>query len=145
MNTITHTQAYRYQAAGFTDDITTCDLCGKTELKGTVRLTIVDADGDHDGEIYAGVTCAARWQGKTAATVRTEARKADRAALAAWRQWSLDRHEHRYQASQTVLDQLGLERSLHALDRVRASDAYQETVKAWDAANPEPARPVGLK
>lgn len=48
-----------------TDECTTCEECGKPELRGTVHL--VHEDG---GETYAGTTCAARMLGTTAARVR---------------------------------------------------------------------------
>lgn len=40
---------------GITDESTTCDVCGRIELKSVVYL--VTAEGD---ELYAGTTCAAR-------------------------------------------------------------------------------------
>lgn len=52
------TQGFRYY--GMTDDTTTCDQCGRTELKRTIILMTLDADGNDDGLVYFGSSCAAR-------------------------------------------------------------------------------------
>jgi hypothetical protein len=82
----------RWAAKGFTDDVTECGHCGRTELKGTVRMVVVDADGNDDGDMYMGVVCAARMTGRKAGEIRTEANRADRARdearRAAHRAWS---------------------------------------------------------
>lgn len=57
---------------GTTDEVTTCDCCGKKDLKGTVALSINDSD-----PVYFGCTCAARALGRTTKEVKTESRKAD--------------------------------------------------------------------
>jgi hypothetical protein len=50
---------------GTADDVTTCEICGRAELRGTVHL--ISPDG---GEIFAGASCAARKAGTTAAKIR---------------------------------------------------------------------------
>ena len=50
----------RYATRGTTDDVTTCQICGKAELKGTVILAILDADGNTEDVTYAGTSCAAK-------------------------------------------------------------------------------------
>lgn len=40
---------------GTSDEVTTCDCCGKSNLKSTVALSIDEGDA-----VYFGVTCAAR-------------------------------------------------------------------------------------
>lgn len=58
--------AQAFKILGTTDDVTECDLCGRVELKGTVVLLPVDADGGADGEaMYFGTSCAARAAGWT--------------------------------------------------------------------------------
>lgn len=58
---------------GTTDDVTTCDCCGRTGLKNTVVIEMHD-----DAEpLYYGVTCAARALKTTAKEVRYEAKRAD--------------------------------------------------------------------
>lgn len=61
---------------GTTDASTTCDLCGRVELKRTVVIEFTNT-----GEIvHAGTDCAARALGWTESTVRTRARSADNTA-----------------------------------------------------------------
>jgi hypothetical protein len=57
---------------GTTDDVTTCDCCGKKNLKGTVALSINDGDA-----VFFGCTCAARTLGRSTKEVRVAARTAD--------------------------------------------------------------------
>jgi hypothetical protein len=53
--------AAKFRYLGITDACTTCDRCGKTELRSTIVLFELDADGNDIGEpIYYGSTCAAR-------------------------------------------------------------------------------------
>lgn len=68
-----------YRVRGTTDDVTTCQQCGKPELKGTVILDILDADGNTEDVTYAGSTCAAKMAGSktTGAKIRQEAQAAD--------------------------------------------------------------------
>ncbi|MFE7397983.1 hypothetical protein [Streptomyces sp. NPDC057557] len=59
-----------YRVKGTTDDVTTCELCGKQELKGTVVLEALDADGNEEAVCYFGVSCAAKAAGWTQREVR---------------------------------------------------------------------------
>lgn len=55
------------KALGITDERTTCDCCGKSDLKCTVAM---ESDG---GEIvYYGRTCAGRNSGKSTAVINRE-------------------------------------------------------------------------
>jgi hypothetical protein len=58
---------------GTTDDVTTCECCGRTGLKGTVAIILNDAPDP----VYYGVTCAAHALNTTAKEVRYEAKRAD--------------------------------------------------------------------
>src|SRR5690606_12988059 len=49
-----------YRVAGTTDDVTTCDQCGREDLRMTVRLVIVKGDVE-DGELFVGSECATRF------------------------------------------------------------------------------------
>ena len=63
---------------GTTDEVTTCELCGRSDLKKTVILQ------DSDGEIvHYGADCAARAAGWTEAEVTKAVRLANREALEA--------------------------------------------------------------
>jgi hypothetical protein len=91
-----------YRVKGTTDDVTTCELCGKQELKGTVVLEALDADGNAEEICYFGVSCAAKAAGWTQREVKAgikaaqqraasaerdrviAAREAERAAYTAW-------------------------------------------------------------
>lgn len=76
-----------YRVLGTTDDVTTCELCGRVELKSTVALQPLDPDGGADGEpVYFGSDCAARAAGWTQKEVRKAAGAADRARVEAERQ-----------------------------------------------------------
>ena len=61
---------------GINDDVTTCECCGKTNLKCTVVLS------NGDGEVHFGRDCAARAMApkfgipKTAKAIEREAREA---------------------------------------------------------------------
>lgn len=54
---------------GTSDEVTTCDCCGKKDLKATVALSIGDAD-----PVYFGVVCAARALKMPAKDVRARGR-----------------------------------------------------------------------
>jgi hypothetical protein len=56
--TQTATATHRY--IGITDEQTVCDRCGKSELGRTVILVTLDADGNDDGVVRFGTTCASR-------------------------------------------------------------------------------------
>ena len=77
---MTTTQAITYTARGTTDDVTTCDICGRADLQRTVILEMTLADGSSEGVLYAGTDCAARRAGRTEKAVRDEAKAADEAA-----------------------------------------------------------------
>lgn len=58
--------------------MTTCEHCGKRELKGTVALSIDDGEA-----VYFGATCAARALSMPLQVVRRETKRADDAREAA--------------------------------------------------------------
>jgi hypothetical protein len=66
-----------YQVRGTTDEVTECQICGKPELKGTVILDILDADGNTGDITYAGTTCAGRLVRTPAKRIRQQAEAAD--------------------------------------------------------------------
>ena len=66
------------KALGITDERTSCDCCGKSNLKCTVAMEL---DG---GEIvYYGRTCASRNTGKTSRQINAEVRAEEARILAA--------------------------------------------------------------
>jgi hypothetical protein len=140
--TQTETAEYRYEARGMVDDVTTCEICGKPELKGTVRLVIIGPDGDEDGEVFAGVTCAARRAGRKAAEIRTEAVRADRARYEAVRDtynaWR-DSETTWIVAAWTAA--LGRSPSPRLVLEFRDTDGHRAAHAAWLAAHPRPVAP----
>lgn len=66
---------FRYY--GTCDDIQECQHCGRTELKKTVMLQMLDADGNPEELTYYGTSCAARALGVKAAAVTRLAIEAD--------------------------------------------------------------------
>jgi len=52
--------APRFRFLGTTDDVIQCERCGKDELRSTVVLEVLDADGNAEDVTYYGSTCAAR-------------------------------------------------------------------------------------
>lgn len=62
-----------YEALGTTDEETTCDLCGRADLKSTVALRDIEADEI----VHFGSDCAARATGWTVREVELAAATAD--------------------------------------------------------------------
>lgn len=58
---------------GTTDDVTTCECCGKANLKSTVAIEMQDGSDP----VYFGVTCAARALKTSAKEVKAGAKQAD--------------------------------------------------------------------
>lgn len=77
---MTAAPAVRY--LGTTSDVVNCEKCGRVDLRCTVVLEFLDADGNGEGVTYYGSTCAARalsartGRKVTAAGVRAEAEAA---------------------------------------------------------------------
>jgi hypothetical protein len=143
--TQTTTDTLTYQARGTTDEITQCEICGKPELKGTVRLALVDPDGGVVDEVYAGVVCAARRAGRKAADIRTEAARADRAhdeaVREAFRAWD-DAQSSWFCAERDAA--LGPDAGFAAIVEFSASPEHKAAAAAWLAANPLPGElPAG--
>ena len=57
---------------GTSDEVSTCDCCGRKDLKSTVALSIDDGEA-----VYFGVTCAARALAMDAKLVRKASKAAD--------------------------------------------------------------------
>jgi hypothetical protein len=66
---------------GTTDEVNTCDCCGRKDLKDTVAM-----EDDETGNIvYYGCVCAAKKRQVPAKQIRDEAKSADKAKAAAER------------------------------------------------------------
>jgi hypothetical protein len=57
----TNEASARWRYLGTTDESVICEKCGKDDLRSTVMIVPLDAEGNDDGEpAYYGSTCAAR-------------------------------------------------------------------------------------
>jgi len=57
---MTQTTAPAFRYIGVTDECVVCQRCGKTGLRSTVILAVLDADQNAEDVTYYGSTCAAR-------------------------------------------------------------------------------------
>jgi hypothetical protein len=65
------------KALYITDEINTCDCCGRTDLKATVAMQLSDGGGI----LHYGRTCAARNSGKTSKQIRQDVYAEEAAAI----------------------------------------------------------------
>lgn len=77
------------RALGTDDSITTCDCCGKSNLKFTVTIEL--DDGEH---VHYGQVCARRNTGKDQRTITSEIKAAEQARVAAARAEYIASPEH---------------------------------------------------
>lgn len=71
----------RWVCLGKNEDQDFCDCCGKSGLKETYRMGILDVESGDTREIGSfGCVCAGRHSGRTAAKIRAEAITADQLA-----------------------------------------------------------------
>jgi hypothetical protein len=66
----TTTAAPRIRYIGVTDECVQCQKCGKDDLRATVVLAFLDADGNPEEITWYGSTCAARALKERGITVR---------------------------------------------------------------------------
>jgi hypothetical protein len=92
MNTRTH------KIIGTTQDVTDCECCGRTDLKKTVIVAILDADGNTTGVAHYGTVCAAHATKRTAKQITNEANAADAAQRAAKERERAERSDREYRA-----------------------------------------------
>jgi hypothetical protein len=88
-----------FKVLGTTDEVTECEHCGRVDLKGTIRLGILDEDGNVEDVTYFGAVCGARAAGWTTKDIRKAATAADRAAAEAEREARRVKAEAEYAAS----------------------------------------------
>lgn len=74
---MTATTLASYRIKGTTGDITTCDHCGRDNLRKTVILATLDADNNEEDILHFGVDCAARATRRTQTAIRNAATAAD--------------------------------------------------------------------
>ena len=64
--------ASSYQLLGMDDEVDVCELCGKRDLKATMVLSALDADGDEVAVVRYGRDCGARALGWKVSADRAE-------------------------------------------------------------------------
>lgn len=68
------------KAFGTTTEYTTCENCGREDLKKTIIMDTVDADGNRDGnESHFGVVCASKLSGRTEKEIKEEVKEVEKA------------------------------------------------------------------
>jgi hypothetical protein len=125
-----------YKVLGTTDEVTSCDVCGKLELKGTI---VLDADGEI---IYAGFTCGAKLAGKTVKDIRSSAKVADQALRDAVNEWS-SAHTHwtcEMRDAALGMTRFGKHPGYAAIKAYYDSPEFVAANATWLAANPKPTR-----
>lgn len=116
------------RALGTDDAVTTCDCCGKVNLKFTVIIELDDGDIAHYGQV-----CAARNTGKASKVINDEIRdeaKRVRAAAAAELRASAEWQALRAKLQQRPRNLIGRA----ALDYILAEDAAETAARARIAA-----------
>lgn len=73
----------KFIVLGSTDEVNTCDCCGKSNLKATWAVEMIDSP--EGGVLHYGSTCVTRNTGKTMKEVRSEAEATHRAKVEAAR------------------------------------------------------------
>lgn len=143
-----------FQVRGMTDEVTTCELCGRAELRGTVQMIEQNLDGNPIRDHYFGTGCAAKAAGWTQREVVRRvkvAEQAARAAEAAERAIAQEEADRAYAAyllatygtadDRAIMDRLGLRTArklLEGFDAYRAEQAAEaelvDTVEAVELA-----------
>jgi hypothetical protein len=103
----------------------------------------VDQDGNEDGELQAGTSCAARRSGRRAGEIRAEAKAADHAARGAWMLHREAQNRVEMDVGDRILARKGLQRSLDTWDAWAKDPEFITELAAWNTAHPAPARPKG--
>lgn len=75
--------AGRYRLLGVDDEVTTCEHCGKADLKRTVVLSRIDADGNEEAVVRFGCDCAARAMRGVSSVTPREVRSIESTAVCA--------------------------------------------------------------
>jgi hypothetical protein len=99
MTTSTSTATKVFAVLGTTDAVTVCWLCGRDELRGTIALDTLDADGNRTGKIvYYGSSCGAKAAGWTQKEFKAAVKVADQEKIDAQRA-ARDEESARYVAA----------------------------------------------
>lgn len=105
---------------GYTNSVTTCDCCGRDELKVTVALW----DAVEAQEVYFGTTCAAR---ALSIGVKEVKYRADAAERLAFRMWLASRFTPVYDYSDKDPSRLNIFATCK-----RAKMTVEQAMKMWN-------------
>lgn len=95
----TATAAKVFAVLGKTDHVTTCWLCGRDELRGTIALDTLDADGNRTGNVvYYGSSCGAKAAGWTQKEFNAAVKVAEQEKIDA-RRAKMEEESNRYIAA----------------------------------------------
>lgn len=143
-----------FQVLGTTTDITTCELCGRDELRGTTVLAILDNDGNDTGErVHYGTTCGAKAAGWTVTEINRRIKDAADAKRDAEEKTIADHRNREFAAMAAwAANALGIVehsklRDINVIMAFHASGAYAEfrgaedstEIAEGDADEPAPA------
>jgi hypothetical protein len=153
----------RLKIDGITDDRINCECCSRTNLKRTVRLLVLDADGTTIGTTYYGTECAARATRRTNANVtkiarerqaeadRRAARNAEYAEVVAYADELLVAAQERSESESGVFEHRVLGRiyrdaaaGIQVAARLKASIEQSQERMQFDAAFAGEARGLGV-
>ncbi len=132
-----------YRVLGTTDDVTTCECCGRKELKGTVALQWT-LDGEAVGNpVFFGCVCAARAVGESAKTIKAAVKSADDEKAAHLRRARARLHAASMEAHETHLNRVAAEHGISA--RLDYSDKLHALAKALGVVGFECLKATGFE
>jgi hypothetical protein len=131
---MTTTSAHKvFAVRGMTDEITTCELCGRDELRGTVQMIELDADGNPHTDHYFGTSCAAKAAGWT----QREVKERVKAAVAEKREREAAERRALREAEEAQLDAWLVETygtsDRGAIMKAHGFRTFVPVLKEWDA------------
>lgn len=127
---MTHT----HQVLG-TTDIDTCECCGRTGLKQTIAMALIDADGNHLQTVHYGTTCAAKATKWTVKEVKQKQSDADKAAREMQEAENRRKEEEKDAAwSEWLTAQTGMDGVKDRLNAIRALGGFIAAQTAFSAS-----------
>ena len=128
------------KALGTDDSVTTCDCCGKSNLKFTVAMEL-----DSGEIVHYGCVCAARNTGKTSKQINGEIRAhAEQVMQAARAEFAATPEYLAYRARLAERERVAQATGVRMLGKV-AMDFVQDAAQAEDAARARVAAKHGLQ
>jgi hypothetical protein len=120
------------RAKGTTELVTECDCCGRVDLKKTVIMAVLDADGNETDRMHFGVVCAAKASGRPVKEIKAEASAADSELAREWSEaLNLNRAFNTWRAGQDR-EAVIAERKMWVFSEQRGRTCYLHwTENAW--------------